>query len=328
MFPTHRPRRLRQNPVLRSMVRETRLGRENLVFPMFAVPGKGVRQEIGSMPGNYRFSVDQLVEEAKRVAALGIPAVLLFGIPESKDEQATGAWTEDGIVQQATRALKKQVSSLQVFTDVCLCEYTSHGHCGIVSPEACGGRGGVLNDETLELLAKTAVSHAQAGADLVAPSDMMDGRVAAIREALDETGFVDTPIMSYAAKYASGFYGPFREAAESTPQFGDRSGYQMDAGNGREAMFEMELDFAEGADILMVKPALAYLDILAAARDRFEVPLAAYQVSGEYSMIVAAARQGWIDEERIMMESLLAIRRAGADIILTYFAPQAAKLLK
>jgi len=315
MFPTHRPRRLRQNPALRAMVRETRLRREQLVYPLFVVPGTGVRQEIASMPGNFHWSVDRLVEECRAVHDLGIPAVLLFGLPESKDVQGSGAWAEDGMVQQATRALKRHLPALQVFTDVCLCEYTSHGHCGVLDAS-----GAVRNDPSLELLTRIAVSHARAGADLVAPSDMMDGRVAALRAGLDAAGFPDMPIMAYAAKFACGFYGPFREAAASTPQQGDRAGYQMDLANGREALREMELDLAEGADILMVKPALPCLDILRAARQRFDVPLAAYQVSGEYSMIVAAAERGWIDGERIRDESLLAIARAGADVIITYFA--------
>jgi porphobilinogen synthase len=331
MFPVHRPRRLRQVAVWRDMVRETRLSPASFVFPMFVVPGRGVRQEIGSMPGNYHLSVDALVEECREVADLGIPALMLFGIPEKKDEEATGAWEENGIVQQATRALKRELPRLQVITDVCLCEYMSHGHCGVVSPSPSSGeadpsgRFEVLNDPTLEILARTAVSQVRAGADMVAPSDMMDGRVGAIRRALDAEAFTEAPIMSYAAKFASGFYGPFREAADSAPQFGDRCSYQMDPANRREALREMQLDLEEGADILMVKPALPYLDVLSEARDRFDVPLAAYQVSGEYAMILAAARMGWLDCQRVMMESLLSIRRAGADVILTYFAKVAAR---
>jgi len=320
-FPTHRPRRLRATPALRELVRETRLAPSQMILPLFACPGEGVRREISSMPGNYQMSVDEIVRECAEVKSLGLGGVILFGLPESKDDQASGGYDDDGIVQRTLRAVKKEVPGLLLITDVCNCEYTSHGHCGKVVD------GDVANDPTLEWLAKSAVSHASAGADVVAPSDMMDGRVAAIREALDEAGFSNTPILSYAAKYASGFYGPFREAADSAPQFGDRRSYQMDPPNAREAMNEIALDLEEGADMIMVKPALAYLDILAEARRRFDVPLAAYQVSGEFSMIVAAARSGWIDEERIMMETLIAIRRAGADFILTYFAKPAARLL-
>ena len=327
MFPTHRPRRLRQNPVFRQMIRETRLPVESLIYPMFVVPGSGVRTEISSMPENFLWSVDQLVEEGRRVADLGIRAVMLFGQPEGKDEQGSGAWIDDGIIQRATRALKQAVPQLQVVPDLCLCEYTSHGHCGVLVHPAGGGVR-VENDPTLELLARTAVSQARAGADMISPSDMMDGRVGAIRQALDAAGFSHLPIMAYSAKYAGAFYGPFREAADSAPQTGDRSGYQMDIANAREAMLEMELDFEEGADILMVKPALPCLDILQAARQRFDVPLAAYQVSGEYSMIMAAAARGWLDRDRIVMDTLLSIRRAGADLILTYFAPLAARLLQ
>ena len=314
-------RRLRATPPLRALVRETRLEPSQFILPFFVCPGDGVRREISAMPGNYQQSVDQLVEDCRDLASHGIGGIILFGLPESKDETASGAYAEDGIVQRAVRALKRAYPSLVVVTDVCNCEYTSHGHCGKIVG------GDVDNDETLKWLAATAVSHARAGADVVAPSDMMDGRVAAIRRALDENGFANTPILSYAAKYASCFYGPFREAAESAPQFGDRRSYQMDPPNAREALREMELDLEEGADILMVKPAMPYLDILRAARDKFGVPLAAYQVSGEFSMIVAAARNGWLERERAVLESLTAIRRAGADIIITYFAREAARLI-
>jgi porphobilinogen synthase len=320
-FPVNRPRRLRKNPTIRRMVRETRLSVDNLLMPLFVCPGSGVKHPIGSMPGVDRFSVDTLVEECLAIRDLGIPAVILFGLPEHKDPVGSEGYAANGIVQQAVRALKKSVPDLYVTTDVCLCEYTSHGHCGVLEGET------VANDPTLELLAKMAVSHAEAGADLVAPSDMMDGRVAAIRGALDEKGFQDIPIMSYAAKFASGFYGPFREAAESTPAFGDRRSYQMDPPNAREALHEIELDLDEGADIVMVKPALAYLDIIRDAADAFDVPIAAYNVSGEYSMLKAASQNGWIDHDRVLMEILTAIRRAGASIILTYSAKDAAKLL-
>jgi len=326
MFPVHRQRRLRQNPGLRAMVRETRLSREMLVQPLFVVPGKGVKQEISSLPRQFHLSLDKLVEEARAIHGLGIPAVLLFGIPESKDAQGSGAWAADGIVQMATRALKRALPGLQVITDLCLCEYTSHGHCGLIQPLGDGSVE-VLNDPTLELLARTAVAQAEAGSDLIAPSDMMDGRVAAIRGGLDHAGHTATPILSYAAKFASAFYGPFREAAGSTPQAGDRTGYQMDMANGREALREMQLDLDEGADMLMVKPALPYLDVLRMARERFDVPLAAYQVSGEYAQILAAARAGWLDESRAMWESLTAIHRAGADVLITYFARDAAAAL-
>ncbi len=326
MFPTHRPRRLRQNPGLRKLVREQRLCRDCLIQPLFVVPGSGVRQEIASLPGQFHLSVDQLVETSQRLAEAGVPGVLLFGLPEDKDAEGSGAWDANGIVQQATRALKQAVPELLVVTDLCLCEYTSHGHCGLIRTTAAGVE--VLNDPTLELLARTAVAQAEAGADLIAPSDMMDGRVGAIRAGLDAAGFTGMPIMSYAAKFASAFYGPFREAAGSAPQMGDRAGYQMDAANGREALLEMELDFEEGADVLMVKPALPYLDILCQARERFDIPLAAYQVSGEYAQIVAAARAGWLDPERAMLETLTAIRRAGADIIITYFAREVAGLIE
>jgi porphobilinogen synthase len=305
---------------------------------MFICPGSGVRKEVGSMPGVCNLSVDAAVNEARQTHALGVPAVILFGLPEKKDELATGAWADDGIVQRATRAIKSEVRDLLVIGDVCLCEYTSHGHCGIVQsgPQSLGAAAAappltadyeIVNDATLDLLARTAVSQARAGVDIIAPSDMMDGRVAAIRKALDQAGYLNTPILSYAAKFASGFYGPFREAADSAPQFGDRRSYQMDPANIREAMREIELDIAEGADMIMVKPAMPYLDVIAAARQRFDLPLAAYQVSGEYAMIEAAARNQWIDRERVMMESLLCVRRAGADIILSYYAQEAAKLL-
>jgi len=311
-------RRLRRTETTRRLVRETRLSPDDFVYPLFVVHGTAVRKAIPSMPGQYQLSVDQLPAEAQELRALGIPAVLLFGIPASKDEQGSEAYAADGIVQQAVRALKQAGPDLLVITDVCLCEYTSHGHCGIVR------EGDVDNDATLPLLAQTALSHARAGADIVAPSAMMDGQVAAIRRALDENGFAQTPIMAYAAKYASAFYGPFREAAESTPQFGDRCGYQMDPANAREALREIESDVAEGADIVMVKPALPYLDVLARARQRFDLPLAAYNVSGEYAMIKAAAANGWLDERRVVLEVLTAIKRAGADIVITYHAKDAA----
>ncbi|MBM3747737.1 MAG: porphobilinogen synthase [Acidobacteria bacterium] len=320
-FPVHRMRRLRASEGLRSLVRETTLNPGQLILPLFVCPGEGVRREIGAMPGNYQLSVDELVRECAEAQALGVGGVMLFGLPETKDEMASGAYAEDGIVQRAVRALKRELKRLVVITDVCNCEYTSHGHCGKIVD------GEVDNDTTLEWLALAAVSHARAGADMVAPSDMMDGRVAAIRAALDAAGFSNTPILAYAAKFASVFYGPFREAAESAPQFGDRRGYQMDPPNAREALREIELDIEEGADMVMIKPALPYLDIICRARERFDVPLAAYQVSGEFSMIVAAARNGWIDRDRAMIESLVAIRRAGAQIILTYFAKDVARLL-
>jgi porphobilinogen synthase len=320
-FPIHRLRRLRRTEVLRSLVRETRLHPAQFILPLFVCPGEGVRREIGSMPGNYQLSIDQLIGECVEVHALGIGGIMLFGLPESKDDMATGAYDENGIVQRAIRAIRKETPKLLVVTDVCNCEYTSHGHCGYVKD------GDVDNDTTLQWLAKSALSHARAGADMVAPSDMMDGRVWAIRQALDANGFDKTPILAYAAKFASVFYGPFREAAESAPQFGDRRSYQMDPANGREAMREIELDIEEGADMIMVKPAMPYLDLISQARQRFDVPIAAYQVSGEYSMIVAAARNGWIDHDRAMMESLTSIARAGAGVILTYFAKPAARLL-
>lgn len=323
VFPIVRMRRLRRNETLRRMVRETTLTVNDLIYPMFVVPGEKQRQEVPSMPGVFRFSIDELVKEVEEVAKLGIPAVLLFGIPERKDEWGSEAYDENGIIQRAIRTIKRAVPELIVITDVCLCEYTSHGHCGIVRETPNGFE--VDNDATLEVLAKEAVSHAAAGADMVAPSDMMDGRVKAIREALDENGFSHVPIMSYAAKMASAFYGPFREAAESAPQFGDRRGYQMDFANKREALREIALDLEEGADIVMVKPALAYLDIIAAARERFDEPIAAYNVSGEYAMVKAAAKMGWLDEERIVWEILTAIKRAGADLIITYFAKDVAR---
>ena len=372
-FPVTRLRRLRRTSQLRDLVRETRLTPDAFVYPMFVCPGEGVRKEVRSMPGVFNLSVDEAVKEAREAYSLGVPAVILFGLPDKKDDVATGAWAEDGIVQQAARALKREVPDLILMGDVCLCEYMSHGHCGIVksssTPMSLGAaardalhdatRRGIAvkavknpeekekvidelasivasaveskfeidNDASLELLARTSVSLARAGVDVIAPSDMMDGRVAAIRRALDEASFINTPILSYAAKFASGFYGPFREAADSAPQFGDRRSYQMDGANLREAMREIELDIEEGADMIMVKPAMPYLDVIAAARLRFDVPLAAYQVSGEYAMIEAAARNGWIERDRVMMESLQSIRRAGASIILTYYGKEAAKLL-
>jgi porphobilinogen synthase len=367
-FPVTRLRRLRRTAELRNLVCETRLSPDAFVYPMFVCPGEGVRKAVGSMPGVFNLSVDEAVKEAQEVHSLGVPSVILFGLPDKKDEVATGAWAKDGIVQQAARALKREVPGLILMGDVCLCEYMSHGHCGIVkaAPQSLGAAAvdamnavrvvavrnneekakaieaataplvaqagqieyEIVNDASLELLARTAVSLAKAGIDIIAPSDMMDGRVAAIRRALDEAGLIHTPILSYAAKFASGYYGPFREAADSAPQFGDRRSYQMDGANLREAMREIEADIEEGADMIMVKPAMPYLDVIAAARDRFELPLAAYQVSGEYAMIEAAAQNGWIERDRVMMEALLSIRRAGASIILTYFAKDAAKLLQ
>jgi porphobilinogen synthase len=368
-FPVTRLRRLRRTGELRNLVRETRLTPDAFVYPLFVCPGEGVRKEVRSMPGVFNLSVDEAVKEAEEAHALGVPAVILFGLPEKKDEVATGAWDEDGIVQKAARAMKRGVPELIVMGDVCLCEYMSHGHCGIVKATPMAQSLGAAvrdaltpsqrvqmvknneekdraiatlasvaeravqssfeidNDASLELLARTSVSLARAGVDIIAPSDMMDGRVGAIRSALDKAGFTNTPILSYAAKFASGYYGPFREAADSTPQFGDRRSYQMDGANLREAMREIELDIEEGADMIMVKPAMPYLDVIAAARERFDLPLAAYQVSGEYAMIEAAARNDWIDRERVMMESLVSIRRAGASIILTYYAKDAARLL-
>jgi porphobilinogen synthase len=373
-FPVTRLRRLRRTAELRNLVSETRLTPDSFVYPMFVCPGEGVRKEVRSMPGVCNLSVDEAVKEAKEVRSLGVPSVILFGLPEKKDEVATGAWEENGIVQQAARALKREVPGLILMGDVCLCEYMSHGHCGIVkaaaSPQSLGAAAAaakdvmqsvrvsavrsseekqkaieelaavadraaraaqsgfeIVNDASLELLARTSVSLAKAGIDIIAPSDMMDGRVGAIRKALDEAGLINTPILSYAAKFASGFYGPFREAADSAPQFGDRRSYQMDGANVREAMREIEADIEEGADMIMVKPAMPYLDVIAEAHRRFGLPLAAYQVSGEYAMIEAAARNNWIDHERVMMESLVSIRRAGASIILTYYAKEAARVL-
>jgi len=320
-FPQYRPRRMRANETIRRMVRETTLSPDNFIYPLFVTHGKGVKKEISSMPGNYQQSIDSLVKDCEEVYSLGIPSVILFGIPEHKDELGTEAYSDEGIVQHAIKAIKNKLPDLMVITDVCMCEYTSHGHCGVIK------NGTVQNDATLELLAKEALSHAKAGADMVAPSDMMDGRVAAIRDILDDEGFESIPIMSYAAKYASGFYGPFREAAESTPQFGDRRSYQMDPSNSREALREVELDIEEGADIVMVKPALSYLDIISQVKQEFNMPVAAYNVSGEFSMVKAAAKLGWIDGDRVMMEILTSIRRAGADMILTYHAKEAAKLL-
>lgn len=352
-FPTTRLRRLRQSEPLRLLVRETGLTPTNFIYPLFVFPGEGVRKPIGSMPGVFNLSVDEAVEEAREAKSLGLGGIILFGLPESKDEIASGAWADDGIVQRATRAIKSEVRDLIVIGDVCLCEYMSHGHCGIVQKKKSssagptrrrsssrGGNGAVatqtaaeaeyeiVNDATLDILAKTAVSLTQAGMDVIAPSDMMDGRVGAIRKALDAAGFINTPILSYAAKFASGFYGPFREAADSAPQFGDRRSYQMDGANLREAMREIALDIKEGADMIMVKPAMPYLDVIAEARRRFDLPIAAYQVSGEYSMLQAAIANGWLDGNRVMLESLTSIRRAGAQMILTYFAKDAARLLQ
>ena len=321
-FPVHRPRRLRRSEAMRSLVRETELSANGFVYPMFVCPGSGVRKEIGSMPGVYQQSVDKFLEECREVTDLGIPAIILFGLPSCKDATGSEASASDGAVQRAVEAVRKAKLSLLVIADVCLCEYTSHGHCGVIEGEE------VLNDPSLQLLANAALSHARAGADIVAPSDMMDGRVAAIRRALDENKFQDVAILSYAAKYCSAFYGPFREAAESAPQFGDRRSYQMDPANAREALREVELDLEEGADMIMVKPALPYLDVIRAVRERFDVPVAAYNVSGEYAMVKAAARNGWIEEKRAALEILTSIRRAGASIILTYHAKDAARWLK
>ena len=320
-FPIVRKRRLRKNENLRRLVRETRLSVDDFIYPLFVCPGKGIKNAISSMPGNFQMSIDNTIKECREISELGIPGVLLFGIPAKKDDVGSQSYSETGIVQQAIREIKSAVPDLLIVTDVCLCEYTSHGHCGIIK------NGDVDNDATLELLAKQAVSHAESGADMVAPSDMMDGRVGAIRSALDTSGLSDIPIMSYAAKYCSSFYGPFREAAESAPKFGDRRSYQMDPPNALEALAEVELDLQEGADIVMVKPALPYLDIIYRVKSRFSVPLAAYNVSGEFACIKAAAANGWIDGERVMMEVLYSIRRAGADIIITYFAKDAARLL-
>ncbi len=320
-FPIYRPRRMRSNENIRRMIRETKLSPDDFIYPLFVTHGKGVKKEISSMPGNYQQSVDNLVKDCDEVKNLGIPAVILFGIPEHKDESGSEAYSDDGIVQRAIHAIKNKTPGLIVITDVCLCEYTSHGHCGLIK------NGRVQNDATVDLLAREALSHAKAGADMVAPSDMMDGRVGAIRKVLDSEGFDEIPIMAYAAKYASSFYGPFREAAESTPQFGDRRSYQMDPPNSREALREVALDIEEGADIVMVKPALAYLDIIYRVKQQFNLPVAAYNVSGEFSIIKAAAQLGWVDGEGAMMESLTSIKRAGADLILTYFAKEAAMVL-
>jgi porphobilinogen synthase len=321
-FPDYRPRRLRKNENFRRLLRETALSVNDLVYPLFVVEGKGVKKPISSMPGNFQLSIDNLVKEVEKTKELDIPAVLLFGIPDKKDEVASGAFARDGIVQRAVRRIKEKVPDILVITDVCLCEYTNHGHCGMIE------KGDVDNDSTLEVLAETALSHAKAGADMVAPSAMMDGQIGAIRETLDEAGYETLPVMAYAAKYASCFYGPFREAAESTPQYGDRKSYQMDPANSDEAIREMNLDVEEGADILMVKPALPYLDIIRRAKEEFDLPVAAYNVSGEFSMIKAAANLGWLDGEKAMMESLISIKRAGADIIITYFAQEAAEVLQ
>lgn len=325
MFPIHRSRRLRTSPQLRRMVRETVLTTSDLIYPLFAVPGKGIANEVRSMPGVYQLSVDKIVEEAKAVYDLGIPGIILFGIPEDKDVDATGAWHDCGIVQKAATAVKQAVPDLVVIADTCLCEYTSHGHCGYLQVGDLTGR--VLNDPTLELLKKTAVSQVKAGADIIAPSGMMDGFVQAIRAGLDEAGYQDTPILSYAAKYASAYYGPFRDAADSTPQFGDRRTYQMDSGNAREALKEIEQDIAEGADMLMVKPALAYMDVIWRVKEATNLPVAAYNVSGEYSMVKAAALNGWVDEQRVVMETLTGFKRAGADLILTYHAKDVVRWL-
>ncbi len=320
-FPAHRPRRLRRNEALRGLIRETRVTRDGLIYPMFVCPGKNVRTEVTSMPGVYQQSVDKLVEECREVEQLGLPGIILFGLPEKKDEQGSQAWADDAPVQRAIAAIRKENLKLLVITDVCMCEYTSHGHCGVVRD------GEIVNDETLKLLAREALSHARAGADVVAPSDMMDGRVAAIRAELDKHQFENVAILSYAAKYCSGFYGPFREAAQSAPQFGDRRSYQMDPANAREALREVAADLEEGADMVMVKPALPYLDIIQRVREEFHIPVAAYNVSGEYAMVKAAARNGWIDEQRVVTEILTSIQRAGAGVILTYHAKDAARWL-
>ncbi|MBN2443798.1 MAG: porphobilinogen synthase [Spirochaetales bacterium] len=321
-YPITRMRRLRRNEILREMIRETHLSVKDLIFPLFVCPGKGIKKEISSMPGNYRMSVDVLVETCKEIRDLGIPGIILFGIPEKKDELGTGAYGDDGIIQTALRKIKKEVDELLVITDVCLCEYTSHGHCGVIE------KGVVHNDETLKLLSRQALSHAKAGADIIAPSDMMDGRVGCIRAILDANAFSDLPILSYAAKYSSAFYGPFRDAADSAPQFGNRKSYQMDYANSDEALREVKLDISEGADIIMVKPALAYLDIIYRVKTKFKVPVAAYNVSGEYACIMAAAEKGWISGDDVMLEVLYSMKRAGADIIITYFAEKAARLLQ
>lgn len=318
-YPTKRLRRLRYNPLVRDLVRETELSKNDFIYPLFVVPGGNIRKPIKSMPGVFQLSIDELIKECKEVVSMGIPAVILFGIPEHKDEVGSEAYAVDGIVQKAIRAIKKEIKNLLIITDVCLCEYTSHGHCGVLNGEA------VLNYETVDLLVKESLSHAEAGADIIAPSDMMDGRIAAIRKALDEKGFTKIPILSYAAKFSSGYYGPFRDAAEFAPAFGDRRSHQMDIANGDEAIREVETDIEEGADIVMVKPAGPYLDIIRRVKDKFGMPTCAYQVSGEYAMIKAAGQNGWIDEERVMIESLIAIKRAGADMFLTYFAKDAAR---
>jgi porphobilinogen synthase len=321
-FPTHRPRRIRRTEALRGLARETRLSAAGFIYPLFVCPGKKVRKEVSSMPGVYQMSADQLVEECREVESLGIPGIILFGLPESKDARGTSSLAKDGVVQRAIEGIRKAKLKLIVITDVCLCEYTDHGHCGVLEHES------VLNDPTLEILAQQALSHARAGADIVAPSDMMDGRVAAIRKKLDENKFEDLPILSYAAKYCSAFYGPFREAADSAPKSGDRRSYQMDPSNGREALKEVRLDLEEGADMVMVKPALPYLDIVCAVREKFDVPVAAYNVSGEYAMVKAAVQKGWLEEKRVVLEILTSIQRAGAGIILTYHAKDAARWLK
>jgi len=320
-FPSYRPRRLRKDERFREMIRETHLRPDDMILPLFVCPGRGVRRPISSMPGNFQLSIDELIKEVKEAKSLGILGVILFGIPEKKDELGSEGYSENGIIQRALKSLKDGVDGITLMTDVCLCEYTSHGHCGVVR------NGGVVNDETLELLARQALSHVEAGADMVAPSDMMDGRVGAIRKILDENRFQDIPILAYAAKYASSFYGPFREAAESKPQFGDRKSYQMDPANAEEALREVRLDIEEGADIVMVKPALPYLDVIYRVKQAFNIPVAAYNVSGEFAMVKAASQLGWIDGEQVMMESLIAIKRAGADLILTYFAKEAARKL-
>ena len=326
-FPKYRPRRLRSNKLIRDLVRENHLSVKDLIMPLFVRPGNGIKNEISSMPGNYQFSVDTLVEEVKELASLGIPGVILFGIPSTKDELGTEAYADDGIIQKAVRAIKENVSDILVITDVCMCEYTNHGHCGYIKKDEKTGEYQIDNDETLKLLTKEALSHAEAGVDMVAPSDMMDGRVGAIRDILDDNGYDNIPIMSYAAKYASAYFGPFRDAAESPPSFGDRRTYQMDTPNSEEAIREVALDIEEGADIVMVKPALPYLDIIRLIKDQFGYPVAAYNVSGEYSMVKAAHEKGWLDEKAVAMETLMSIKRAGADIILTYWAKDAARWL-
>ena len=326
-FPKYRPRRLRSNKLIRDLVRENHLSVKDLIMPLFVRPGNGIKNEISSMPGNYQFSVDTLVEEVKELASLGIPGVILFGIPSTKDELGTEAYADDGIIQKAVRAIKENVSDILIITDVCMCEYTNHGHCGFIKKDEKTGEYQIDNDETLKLLTKEALSHAEAGVDMVAPSDMMDGRVGAIRDILDDNGYDNIPIMSYAAKYASAYFGPFRDAAESPPSFGDRRTYQMDTPNSEEAIREVALDIEEGADIVMVKPALPYLDIIRLIKDQFGYPVAAYNVSGEFSMVKAAHEKGWLDEKAVALETLMSIKRAGADIILTYWAKDAARWL-